>query len=67
MKVIAGSYQTGIAGAPGEIISAGKEGICVACGDGGILIKEIQMQGSKRMDVASYLNGHEISVGVVLK
>ena len=67
MKVITGSYQAGITGAPGEIVSVGKEGICVACGDGGIVVKEMQMQGSKRMDVASYLNGHEISVGVVLK
>ncbi|MBO5364891.1 MAG: methionyl-tRNA formyltransferase [Clostridia bacterium] len=51
----------------GEILSADKTGICIACGDGSILVKEIQMQGSKRMDVASYLNGHEIQVGTILE
>ncbi len=54
-------------GKPGEILSADKRGICIACGDGSVLVQEIQMQGSKRMDVASYLNGHEIRVGTILE
>ncbi len=52
---------------PGKILSAEKSGICIACGDGSVLVTELQMQGSKRMDVASYLNGHEIRVGTILK
>lgn len=52
---------------PGEIISVSKEGIEVACGVGSILIMELQEVGSKRMDINSYLNGHTISEGSLLK
>ena len=68
MKIIRGTLEKNIKGTDGEIIRADKNGILVACGGGcGILIKEIQMQGSKRMDVASYLNGHEIKVNTILE
>ncbi len=67
MKVINAVYTGDAKGIPGEILWANKEGICIACGDGGILVKELQMQGSKRMRVESYLNGHEIRVGTVLE
>lgn len=53
---------------PGEVISAGKSGIEVCCGDGvSIIIKELQFKGGKRMAAASYLNGHSIDIGTVLK
>ena len=46
---------------PGTIVSAGKQGIDVACGDGKLLrILELQAQGGKRMTAASYLLGHPI-------
>ncbi len=67
MKVIAATAGEKQGGTPGEILSADKTGICIACGDGSVMVREIQMQGSKRMDVASYLNGHEIRVGTILK
>ncbi len=66
LKLIAGSIAKQKGGRPGEILSADKKGICIATGDGSILVTEIQMQGSKRMEVASYLNGHEICVGTIL-
>lgn len=42
---------------PGDILSAGKEGIRVACGEGVLLIRELQAEGKKRMDACSYLCG----------
>lgn len=47
-------------GEPGEILSASKEGILVKCGDGAVYIKELQTEGSKRMDAAAFLNGHKL-------
>ena len=48
---------------PGSIISADKQGIEVACGDGkSILITELQPDGGKRMTAAAYLAGHPIQV-----
>ena len=46
---------------PGTILRADKLGIEVACGDGRSLrILELQGEGGKRMNAASYLNGHPI-------
>ena len=46
---------------PGTILRADKQGIEVVCGDGRSLrILELQGEGGKRMNAASYLNGHPI-------
>ena len=68
MKVIHANRGDQAEGRCGEILWADKRGICVACGDGeSLVIDEIQMHGSKRMRVADYLNGHEITVGTILE
>jgi len=51
---------TEISGKPGEVLSAGKEGITVACGDGTIRITELQAPGGKRMAAGDYLRGHDL-------
>lgn len=49
--------------APGRILSADKNGIAIACGDGNsIVITELQPDGGKRMAAADYLRGHPISI-----
>ncbi len=49
--------------APGELVSAGKQGIEVACAGGRtILIHELQASGGKRMSAAAYLLGHPMEV-----
>lgn len=53
--------------APGTILRVSKDGIKVACKNGAIIVKEIQEVGSKRMEVSSYLNGHDIKEGDILK
>ena len=55
--------ETPAAARPGTILSAGKEGIDVACGDGRALrILELQAPGGKRMSAADYLRGHPIQI-----
>jgi methionyl-tRNA formyltransferase len=45
--------------APGRIVSAGKNGIEVACGEGKtLLVTEVQPAGKKRMSAAAFLLGH---------
>lgn len=47
--------------APGAILSAGKDGVAVACGDGkSLVITQLQADGGKRMAAADYLRGHPI-------
>lgn len=48
---------------PGVIVSADKQGIDIACGDGQVLrILELQAPGGKRMSASAYLAGHPIQV-----
>ena len=64
MKVFAAEYtDNGTAKAPGNVVSAGKAGIEVACGGGRtVMITELQAPGKKRMSAAAYLLGHPVSV-----
>ena len=60
-------YKTAVGGettkAPDTILSAGKKGIEVACGDGcSLVITELQAEGGKRMAAAAYLLGHPIEI-----
>jgi len=64
VKVYA-TQMTGVSTAkePGTILTANKNGIDIACGDGKVLrILELQAPGSRRMTAAAYLSGHPISV-----
>ena len=48
---------------PGTVVAAGKDGISVACGNGGIVvIRELQVAGKKRMAAGDYLLGHPMQV-----
>lgn len=61
-------YRSGLPGKPasvfpGVIVSADKQGIDIACGDGRVLrILELQAPGGKRMSAAAYLAGHPIGL-----
>ncbi|QUO38072.1 methionyl-tRNA formyltransferase [Dysosmobacter sp. Marseille-Q4140] len=60
-------YRTAPGGAtdkaPGTLLSAGKLGIEVACGDGrSLYLTEIQAEGGRRMSAAAYLLGHPMEV-----
>ncbi|MBR4758786.1 MAG: methionyl-tRNA formyltransferase [Lachnospiraceae bacterium] len=49
----------------GTVISAGKTGIDICCGEGVLRILELQPEGKKNMRAADYLLGHAIEVGTV--
>lgn len=42
---------------PGEILAVNKTGISVACGDGALLLQQLQLPNANKMDVAAILNG----------
>ena len=56
-----GAGKTGKA--PGTVVSAGKNGIEVACSGGTLLLTEVQAAGGKRMAASAYLLGHPMEVG----
>ena len=59
-------YKTQGSGNPGEVLSADENGITVACGEGAVIIKELKIEGKKKMTAADYLRGHKIEKGTIL-
>lgn len=59
-------YKSEQSGKAGEVLSADKDGILVACGEGSVLIKEIKVEGKKKMSAEDYLRGHKIERGTLL-
>lgn len=55
------------AGAIGEVVEVGKDCLVVKTGKGGLSIKELQMQGKKRMDIGAFLRGYQIAEGTVFE
>jgi len=52
---------------PGTILSASAQGIEVACGEGSLLIRCLQLPGKKWLQVADFLRGKPLSPGVRLE
>ena len=50
----------------GKIVICSKSRLSIQTGDGQLLIHELQLEGKKRMDVASFLNGTNITTDLVL-
>jgi methionyl-tRNA formyltransferase len=50
-------------GKPGEILSAAGDGILVACGEGALLVTELQRSGGKRLPAGEFLRGFPLLAG----
>jgi methionyl-tRNA formyltransferase len=48
---------------PGEVIEIRKDSFVVATGEGRLVIKELQLEGKKRMTADAFLRGYPIAVG----
>jgi methionyl-tRNA formyltransferase len=44
-------------GAPGEVLAVTDRGIIVGCGQGALLLREVQLEGKRRLPVAEFLRG----------
>lgn len=47
---------------PGTLLALTKKGLEIACGDGVLLITQLQAEGGKRMGAADYFRGHPIEI-----
>jgi methionyl-tRNA formyltransferase len=50
----------GGAGAPGTVLGLGAQGLEIACGQGSILVQELQLAGHKRLTAPEFLRGHSL-------
>ena len=54
-------------GKPGVVMGVdGKTGLCVATGNGMLLLDEVQPAGKKRMSGADFVRGYPVKMGEVL-
>lgn len=67
LKIWKASVVSGVnQGRPGEIVEVKKDAIVVQTGQGALAIKELQLEGKKRMDTQSFLLGYQIKQGNIL-
>jgi methionyl-tRNA formyltransferase len=53
----------GALGEPGLVLSAGPAGVEVACGEGAVMLQELQLEGRKRLPAAEFLRGFPLQAG----
>lgn len=52
-------------GVCGQVVEVAKDSLVVKTGKGGLSLKELQLQGKKRMDIGAFLRGYQITHGTV--
>jgi methionyl-tRNA formyltransferase len=68
LKICRGEIREGTpSGAAGAVIWVGSDFIEVKTGRDSFLIKEVQLEGKRRMNVRDFLSGHPLSVGTVFQ
>jgi methionyl-tRNA formyltransferase len=63
VKLLTAEMERFVHGAPGEIIRIDKEGIHVAATRGAVIVKDLQLEGKKKMSAAEFLRGCPLKVG----
>ena len=61
LKILRAEVVEQSSGPPGEILSANRDGIVVACGEGALRILELQREGGKRLTAEQFLAGYPIA------
>ena len=57
------AHPIDVRGEPGQVLSSADDGIVVGCGDGALVLTELQRPGAKRLGVRDYLRGHRLAPG----
>ncbi|MDR9502622.1 MAG: methionyl-tRNA formyltransferase [Desulfurivibrionaceae bacterium] len=60
-QVLTGTVQE----APGTLIKVAKDGLVIATGQDSLLVREIQLEGKKKMSVDAFLRGHPLEPGLL--
>ena len=61
LKIWDAEPASGRFGTPGTILRADATGILIACGEGALLVRELQPAGGRRMSAAAFLAGHPVA------
>ena len=67
VKIWEARLREDITGQPGEVVEVNKEGITIACAQGGICATVLQRSGKPKMPAQSFLQGYPITKGAFFK
>lgn len=63
VKILAADFERFVSDKPGRITKIDPKGIHVAAKNGAVVLKELQMEGKKRMPASQFLNGFPLKIG----
>lgn len=63
LKVLSADFERFVTDKPGKIVKIDKEGIHVAALTGAVVLKEVQLEGKKRMPVSEFVKGGSLKQG----
>jgi len=66
LKVFSAIVCRKSSGPCGTVLRADKHGILTGCGSGALLLREVQLEGKRRMSVREFLSGHPVHAGARL-
>jgi len=67
LKIWEAEVETGQSGPPGQILSADKSGILIACREQSLRILSLQREGGRRLTAQEFLAGHPLRPGESLE
>jgi methionyl-tRNA formyltransferase len=65
-STVRGAPRGGVTGEPGEVLSVDNRGLQVACGEGSLFVRELQLPGRRRIDAMALCAGRPIPAGTRL-
>ena len=66
LKVFSGIRHRKNAGPAGAVLRADRRGILVGAGSGAVLLRDVQLEGKRRMRAGDFLQGHPAHPGAIL-
>ncbi len=67
LKLARTSPETNGEELPGTVVAADQDGVRIACGNGSLLVRELQLAGRKRLGAADFLRGCPLEPGATLE
>ncbi len=63
LKIAGTAVDNSLSGEPGTVLKAAAEGVLIACGEGVLVVGQLQLPGKKRLSAADFLRGRGLPVG----
>ncbi len=54
-------------GEPGQVVEITKDALIIRTGSGALAVKELQLEGKKRMAAGDFLRGYQVEVGTIME